>query len=250
MTLDLTFLGTGNAFAPTRYWSSFLANDRYLFDAPPTLLAHLHRLGKDPNDIDVVFISHYHGDHYFGLPFLLLEFAELTPRTKDLTVVGPPGIAKRVQQVTDMAFNSVFRKDRGYPLHFVEAKDGREGEAAGCRFSARKVPHVESLECFAYRVEFDSGASLAYSGDTMMSDVLAPLAEGTDVFVCECSCWGDNCGPHLNPNEVLELRKQVGPETTFVLTHIGAGEAPAAIAEAGILIADDLKTIRIGRTRT
>ena len=45
--MELTFLGTGNAFAPTRYWSAFLVDDRYLFDAPPTLLPHMNRLGKD-----------------------------------------------------------------------------------------------------------------------------------------------------------------------------------------------------------
>ena len=139
MSLELTFLGTGNAFAPTRYWSSFLVNDRYLFDAPPTLMPHLKQLGKDPGDIEVIFISHFHGDHYFGLPFLLLEFAELAPRTKDLTIVGPPGITKRVESSTNLAFANVFRKrDRGYDLHFIEAKDGKSGEAAGCTFTSRQ----------------------------------------------------------------------------------------------------------------
>ena len=42
----MLFLGSGNAFASGgRYWSSFLANGRYLFDAPPTLLPHLKRIG-------------------------------------------------------------------------------------------------------------------------------------------------------------------------------------------------------------
>jgi ribonuclease BN (tRNA processing enzyme) len=245
MSLELTFLGTGNAFAPTRYWSSFLVNDRYLFDAPPTLLAHLKRLGKDPGDIEVVFISHFHADHFFGLPFLFLEYAELAPRTKDLTIVGPPGITKRVESLTDMAFSNVFRKrDRGYALHFIEAGDGKSGEAAGCTFTSRRVTHVPDLESFAYRVACEHG-SLAYSGDTVMCDALVPLADGSDVFVCECSCWGEQCGPHLNPKNVLDLRARISPSTKMVLTHLGAGTAPAAITDAGILIADDLTTIRL-----
>jgi ribonuclease BN (tRNA processing enzyme) len=244
MALELTFLGTGNAFAPTRYWSSFLANGRYLFDAPPTLLAHLKRLGRDPRDIEVVFISHFHGDHYFGLPFLLLDYAELAPRSRDLTIVGPPGIAKRVQSVTDLAFSNVFRKDRGYNLKFIEVQDGMAGEVAGCTFTAHQVKHVDNLECFGFRVTCDHG-QIAYSGDTVMCDALVPLAQGADVFVVECSCWGEFCGPHLNPANILQLRKEIDPSTTFILTHIGAGEAPAAITEAGILIADDLRTITI-----
>lgn len=244
MPLDLTFIGTGNAFAPTRYWSSFIANRRYLFDAPPTLLPHLKKLQLDPADIEVIFISHFHGDHYFGLPFLLLEFAELAPRTKPLTIVGPPGISKRIQSATDLAFSNVFRKDRGYHLEFVEAHDRKGGTFGDSAWTAFKVDHVPNLDAFGYRVTID-GVTIAYSGDTMMCDALIPLAEGADVFVCECSCWGDQCGPHLSPKDVLALRERISPATTFVLTHIGSGEAPASLAAAGILIADDFKTISL-----
>ena len=248
MALDLTFLGTGNAFAPTRYWSSFLANDRWLFDAPPTLLAHLKRLDKDARKIDTVFISHFHGDHYFGLPFLLLEFAELLPRNENLTIVGPPGIAKRLESLTNLAFRNVFRKrDRGYQLDFIEARDGKHALVGEIGFTSREVEHVNDLECYAYRVETPAGI-IAYSGDTVMCDALVPIATGADVFVVECSCWGDQCGPHLNPRDIMTLREQSPTSTKFVLTHIGAGEAPQVITDAGILIADDLKTIAIEAT--
>jgi len=246
MAIDLAFVGTGNAFAPTRYWSSFLADGRYLFDAPPQLLTHLKRMQADPGAIDAIFISHYHGDHYLGLPFLLLEYAELAPRSRDLTVIGPPGIAKRAQSLTDLAFPNVFRKDRGYPLHFVEAKDGKGGEVADVRYIARKVKHVDGLECFGYRVDLPGG-TLAYSGDTVMCDALVPLADGADVFVVECSCWGDNCGPHLTPRDIMALRERISAHTTFVLTHMGAGEAPRELTEAGILVAEDLRRLRVGR---
>jgi ribonuclease BN (tRNA processing enzyme) len=157
-TLDLNFVGTGNAFAPTRYWSSFIANGKYLFDAPPTLLPHLRKLDIDPRDIEVIFISHFHGDHYFGLPFALLEFAEKEPRTKDLTIVGPPGIKGRVEASTNLAFANVFRKrDRGYPLTFVEARNEREARAGGCSYVPYRVQHVPDLESFGFDPAFYSG---------------------------------------------------------------------------------------------
>jgi ribonuclease BN (tRNA processing enzyme) len=247
MTLDLTFVGTGNAFAPTRYWSSFVANGKYLFDAPPTLLPHLHKLGIDPGDIEVIFISHFHGDHYFGLPFLLLEFAERVPRTRDLTIVGPPGIKQRVEASTNLAFANVINRKphRGYHLTFVEVKDRRPGHVGDCPYVPFKVQHVPDLESFAFRVTID-GHTIAYTGDSSHCEPLVRLCEGADVLVSECSCWTETCGMiHLTPNDVLKLRAAISPSTKVILTHIGAGNAPQAILDAGIMIAEDLKTIRI-----
>ena len=246
MTLDLTFVGTGNAFAPTRYWSSFVANGKYLFDAPPTLMPHLHKLKIDPRDIEVIFISHFLGDHYFGLPFALLEFAEKEPREKDLTIVGPPGIKQRVEAATNLAFANVFRKrDRGYHLTFVEAKNEREAQVGDLTYTPYRVQHVPDLDSFSYRVTIGDH-TIAYTGDTSYCEPLLALCEGADVLVSECSCWTETCGMiHMTPNDVLKLRAAISPETKIILTHIGAGEAPQAIHDAGIMIADDLKTITL-----
>ena len=244
--LELTFLGTGSGFGHGRYYSSFLVDNRYLFDASPVVVPQLKKLGKDLRDIEVIFISHFHGDHYFGLPFLLLEFAELAQREKDLTIIGPPGIQKRTEAATNLAFANVYRKrDRGYHLNFVEAKNGRAGEAGGCAYTPFKVQHVPDLEAFAFRAEI-GGRVIAYSGDTALCDALVPLADDADLFVAECSCWTETCGAiHMTPNNILSLRSRITPRTKFVLTHIGAGEAPPEIAQAGIMIADDLTTITL-----
>lgn len=240
--LSITFLGSGNAFSPGRYWSSFLVNDRYLFDASPVVLPHLKMLGKSPDDIEVIFITHFHADHWFGLPFLFLEYAELSHRTAPLAIVGPPGIEERARIVTEAGFPNVFRKkDRGYPLEWIEAGDGLRAQAGPLQFSAFQVRHVESLASFAYRVEI-AGRTLAYSGDTVMCDALVPLADGADVFVVECSCWEGTCGPHLSPADVLELRRRISPETRFVLTHLDRG---AGSLGDDFLVAEDLATVTL-----
>lgn len=240
MDLELLFLGSGNAFAPARYWSGFLANGRYLFDAPPTALPHLKKLGRSPDDVQAVFISHFHGDHFFGLPFLLLEYSIISQRTEPLWVVGPPQIEERLRAITDAGFPGVFARPQPYEVRCIEASDGGRGEVAGAMFEAAAVDHVDELDAFAYRVQID-GRTIAYSGDAVMSDRLVRLAQGTDVFVLECSCWNGTCGPHLSPDDVRALRKAVSPSTAFVATHLDGGTGDLG---PGITLAEDLSVLR------
>ena len=235
--LDLLFLGSGNAFAAGRYWSSFLLNGRYLFDASPIALPHLKRSEVDVAEIEAIFISHFHADHFFGLPFLLLEYAEATARSKDLTIIGPPGIEERLRTITDAGYPHLFTKEKSYEESYRDLRDGLEGDVGELHYQARTVEHVEGLECFGFRVEI-GGRTLAYSGDSVLCDPLVELAEGADVFVVECSCWGDACGPHLSPQDIRELRRRLGPTPTFILTHLDAGEPDLGIEN--VLLADDL----------
>ena len=235
--LDLLFLGSGNAFAHGRYWNSFLVNGRYLFDASPVALPHLKRTGSVLEDIEAIFISHFHGDHFLGMPFLLLEYAENTVRTKELTIVGPPGVEERIRLVMDACFPFSMNKDCGYKQTYIEVDDGQTGEVGGATFVAREVSHVEDFGCFGYRLETD-GRSVAYSGDSLMCDALYDLADGSDVFVVECSCWEGACGPHLGPDDLQELRRRLGPQPPFVLTHLDSGKQDLQIPNCQM--ADDL----------
>ena len=222
--LDLLFLGSGNAFSEGRYWNSFLVNGRYLFDCSPVVVPHLKKCNVPLEDVEVIFISHFHGDHYFGLPFLFLEYAERLRRDKDLTIVGPPGIMERTIKITEAAYPNVFRKkDRGYALSFQEVADGTAVDLAGIQCVARQVTHVPDLTCFGYRVEI-GGRTIAYSGDSILCEPLVELGQGADVFVVECSGWEGPGGVHIDPAGVKELRQRLGPTPQFILTHLGHGE--------------------------
>ncbi|HWO94066.1 MAG TPA: MBL fold metallo-hydrolase, partial [Dehalococcoidia bacterium] len=194
--LSITFLGSGNAFAPGRLWNAFLVNDRYLFDPSPAALPQMKALEKRPNDVELIFVSHFHADHWFGLPFLLLDYV-YGDRRVPLTVIGPPGIEERVRMVTEAGFPRVADEAATkFGVRWVEIDDGAEGEAGGVRYEVREVVHAKQLQCFGFRTRI-AGRTLAYSGDTILCQALVPLALGADVFVVECACWESACGPHL-----------------------------------------------------
>ena len=244
-SLELTFLGSGNAFAGDRYWSSFLLNRRYLFDAPPTLLPHLNKLRIPTLDIAAVFITHFHADHFFGLPFLYLDYEHLSNRTHDLVIVAPSGGEETIEQVSQLGFAGLTRDAARYRRIYQEARDGRDGVAVDLPYRAIAVEQASSteLDCFGYRVSAE-GRIVAYTGDSIMCDGVRELARGADVLVIDCSCWGDVCEHHMSFGEVRRFRDEVPLTTTFVLTHLDVGEPPAMDVE-GMIAAEDFATIRL-----
>lgn len=221
--LDLAFVGTGNAFAPQRCWSGFVLNERALFDAPPTALYALKCMRLPFEAIEAIFISHFHADHFYGLPFLLLQYAYETRRSSDLTIVGPPGIEERLRTLVELGYPGLLDKLHGFTLHFVDVEDGWRGEIAGLRAEAVEVVHGgPALRSFGFRVEI-GGRILAYTGDSEYCEPLLRLGRGADVLVSDCTyAVGRNNPEHMSFEEVQELRERLGGATRLVLTHLGA----------------------------
>ena len=98
--LTVTFAGCGDAFGSGRSCQACIHLDGQrvaqpvLLDCGATSLSALRRCGLDPGDIAAVFVSHLHGDHFGGLPFLILD-GQFSRRTAPLTIGGPPGTGRR-----------------------------------------------------------------------------------------------------------------------------------------------------------
>jgi ribonuclease BN (tRNA processing enzyme) len=233
-SLELLFLGSGNAFGVQgRAFSSFLLNGRYLFDCGPTVLQQLNQAGVSPDDIEVVFISHFHADHFFGVPFFFL-MSWARGRKDPLTIVGPPGVEDKVRTLLTVGYPHLV-EDPGFEVRFVEVSEGFTGDVPGLRFSAAQVKHVPSLECFAYRANIGD-RSLVYSGDTTLCDSLLCLAKDADVIVVECSCQGVEV--HLSPSEVETVAQQ-SPGAKVIVTHLDGHAHPQGFD--GLIVAEDLK---------
>ena len=144
--MEITFLGSGNAFAADgRYWSSFLVDKKYLFDAPPTLLPHLKQLRVPLPDIEVIFLTHHHGDHFMGVPFLFLEYFYMTERSNDLYIVGPPGVREWIEDFADRCYPNITR-DAGYRRIYVDAVPRKQQQAGAISFWSVPMNHVKELK--------------------------------------------------------------------------------------------------------
>ena len=239
--LDLLFLGSANAFnAGGCAFSAFLLNDRYLFDAGPTTLMQIRRAGVDPGAIDAILLSHFHADHFFGLPFLLLEFWRLD-RTNDLYIAGPPGIEERTESLFETGFPGIPPRQRGYKRRYIEIEDGLEAEAAGLQFTAAEVEHVPALRCFGFRAHI-GGRSLMYSGDSRLCDGILRLAPGAEALVLDCSRSGDPV--HLAASDIPAVRAKADAHATTIATHLDDFTSSNDL-DPTIIVAGDLQHIRL-----
>src|SRR4026209_227759 len=98
--MKLHILGCGDAFGSGgRNQSAYLidAPDRFfLLDCGATSLLAMKKLGFDSGRLDVVLLSHLHGDHFGGLPFFFIEYLYEKSREKPLHVAGPVGTEEKV----------------------------------------------------------------------------------------------------------------------------------------------------------
>jgi ribonuclease BN (tRNA processing enzyme) len=238
-------LGTGDAFASGGRMQSAYVIDvggaLVLMEAGPTLLAGLKRAQVNPADIDFVLISHLHGDHFAGLPFLMLQYMWESPRKRMLTIAGP----RRLEQRTRALFHNMYPGMNTHPLmrkvRFVELEAGRTARLGPARVATIRTPHTKPDVSLGFRVTAD-GRSLAFSGDSGWTEELVGLSAGADLFLCECTYFGSNhLDFHLN-YPTIERNRGRFTAKRIVLTHLGR-EVLERIGDVGMETADDLMKI-------
>ncbi len=218
---EITFLGTGNFLAAGRYWNSFVIDRSVLVEPCPTVLPHLRRCGIGIDEIDLIAISHFHADHTFGWPFLLLELVQ-SRRSRPLTVVGPPGVEAYLAAMLDLGgVPNIAAAARSLDLRFREI-DGQWHRDTNAAVRGMAVEHVEHLECFGFL--FDRGGrTIGYSGDTRPCDGLVELAKQSDVLIIECNHRHTPTNlplTHMDVASVLDIQRRF-PDLRLVLTHLG-----------------------------
>lgn len=242
MTVRVRFIGSGNAFSDGGRTHACIhvtgPGTSLLLDCGGSALPAIKRV-IDPATIDAIAISHLHGDHFGGLPFLIME-QHYAGRTSPLVIVGPPELRAR----TGAAGVALFQDFYGpagpalrYPLEWrvLEREPTRVG---GANVSGHPVAHVEESQPHGLRVRVGS-TLIAYSGDASWSEAIPRLAEGADLFICEATNFATPHPVHLSVAELRAHRAELRCART-VVTHLG-NETLAHLGEV-----DDLEVAADG----
>ena len=220
---EIVFVGTGDAFGSGgRRNSAILVRDAgktLLLDCGPTTLSGLKELGIDPQEIDAVALSHFHGDHIAGLPFLLLDFLYAHPRERPFEILGPPGVQEQLAALT-RSYHYDKEQPGRYPLRFAEFTVDKPLEVAG--FRVTPMPAVHQADTCPHMLRVDaSRRSLVFSGDTGWHDSLPAKVGDVELFISECVFMDEEFQFHLSHARLARERArfQCG---ALRLTHLGS----------------------------
>jgi ribonuclease BN (tRNA processing enzyme) len=237
--MKLHILGCGDAFGNGgRNQSGYLveASDRlFLMDCGPTTLLAMKRAGFDPRRLDVVFLSHIHGDHFGGLPFLFISYLYEQPRNKPLHIAGPSGSEEKVIELYRLMYGGDLP-----PLRFHLLEPGKTERILGIHVHPFRVPHQVQAISLGLKITYE-GKQILFSGDSAWTDLFLAHARGVDLFLCECSFYEQNSANHLN-YKTLEQKLTRLECKKLVLTHLGEEmlqrreELAAICAEDGMII--------------
>lgn len=233
--MELYVLGSGAVSARSGY-PGYLLDGTMLLDCPPGCVKKLIRMGVSPLDITDVLVTHFHGDHYFDLPFLLL--ARYRKTEAPLRIHCPEEGRRILPQLLALAYPDI-------PLETVPIvlDHGDRFRAGGCDVTRLPMVHGNKDQCFGYILEKD-GLSVGFSGDTAPCPALASMAGTCRHLVCECTLSAANA-KHMGVDALLALH-EAHPGCRLYATHMteGAREKLKGVRVDGVdALQDDQRLI-------
>jgi ribonuclease BN (tRNA processing enzyme) len=242
--MRVRFVGSGDAFGSGGRWQTCIQvsgeGQVLLVDCGATSLVALKAAGLDPNAVDAVAVTHLHGDHFGGLPFLILD-GQFSRRRSPLLIAGPPGIRTRLTEAMEALFPGSSQVPRRFGVQITELRtDGEPAALGAATVRGWEVEHACGAPPLALRVEL-AGRSFAYSGDTQWTPALADAAREADLFAAEAYTFDRPVRYHLDYLTLRAHLGEIGARRT-VLTHMSAAML-ARLADAETAAAHDGMTV-------
>lgn len=222
--MRVTFLGSGDFFGSGGRFQTCILVDtgeaRLILDCGASSLIAMRRAGVDPDSIDAIVLTHFHGDHCAGVPWYVFDAMFVSRRRRPLVIAGPPGLRERLAAVWEAILPGSGHLTPRFPVEYVEVSPASPRSVCGALVRAWPAAHTAETRPQMVRVEA-GGRALAFSGDTEWTEDLLALADGADALIVECSEYRRRVPGHMSYTDIETHRARIGARRV-VLTHMGA----------------------------
>lgn len=224
--MKLTVLGSGTFFvSPEQTASSFLLevdNKKILIDCGPGTLYRLSQLNIKPEDLDYVFLTHFHPDHSSDLfpLFMSVRLNDLfSPGsvTKFPEFYGPTGLGQFMLDCSNLTeLKAVENWDK---IKFNEYQDSHQLDNIVVK-SFKVVHEAFGFPARAYSLRFEAGGKIiTFSGDCANSQGIKDATKGSDLFICDASFpQGIKSNAHMDTIDIGEICRD-SQVKKVLLTH-------------------------------
>lgn len=223
MSVTLTFVGSGDSFGSGgRFNTCFLVDApgiRFCIDFGATSLVALNALGIAHNSIDAILLTHFHGDHAGGVPFLIMDAMLGAKRDRPLTVAGPRETTARMREISAAMMPGMHAMTPKFPITWIDMETERPHTIGPLTVRTWPAIHTRETHPTSLRVEV-AGKSIAYTGDSEWTEHMPALADGADLLIAECYFYQKPIRFHLNWPDIVAHRHELKARR-LILTHLG-----------------------------
>jgi ribonuclease BN (tRNA processing enzyme) len=244
MAVSVRFVGSGDSFGSGGRFQTCILVDgpksRFAIDFGTSSLIALAQQGIEHNSIDAIVLTHLHGDHCGGVPFLLVDAMLSAKRTRPLVIAGPLDLERRMDEIREALFPGSRVMAPKFPLTWIAMTPGRPHQILDLVVTPQRARHTAETNPTAVRVEV-GGKVVAYTGDTEWTDDVAKVASGADLFIAESYYYEKPVKWHLNYPAIAARRGTLGARRV-ILTHMSremlaqADKVPEECAHDGLVV--------------
>lgn len=244
MGVKVQFLGSGDSFGSGgRFMTCIMVETpttRFLIDCGDSSMIAMRAQDLDPNSIDAVLLTHLHGDHCAGVPFILMDAMLGSKRQRPLVVAGPAGCRERLQQIQEALFPGSHVMQPKFALEYRELKLGKPNKILDLAVTAYPALHTPETYPTILRVQC-ADKVITYTGDTDWTEDLISAADGADLLIAECYFYEKPIKMHMIYKTLKRHLHELSAKRV-VLTHMSrdmlqhVNEVPEECAYDGMVI--------------
>ena len=215
--MKINMIGSGS-IGSVRMSACTLMDDHILIEVPNGIIKYLKNQEHDIMQIDTILITHFHGDHFFDLPFYLLEFY-FQRKKKKIKIIGPVGLKEKVETLFEFGFPQVLQKVLSLvTIQWIELKPDDIYQDKTIKVEAKEVEHGSLKPALGYLITIGN-KTLAYSGDTSLCSNVLYLVEHASLSILDMSLKRTGNGEHMGYKDICKICEDY-PDKRVIVTHM------------------------------